>query len=167
VLYNTYTALLRCRITPRVGGRENKILRATSWWGFDHHLKAQKITQDGCREAGVLPNPEFTPRNTTTRVFGFWGLAGPKDPGPVLEYFIRLSTHAWPVSTYTRRCTRAREHAQTPSRIHTVTRTHINTRFDLITSMGRNYLAVYTQLCSMKPRLFLTQAPGQHTRSRP
>ena len=27
----------------------------------------------------VVPNPEFTPRNTTTGVFEFWRLAGPKE----------------------------------------------------------------------------------------
>jgi len=42
-------------------------------------LKAQKTTQKGWRRAGVVPNPEFTPRNTTTGVFEFWRLAGPKE----------------------------------------------------------------------------------------
>ena len=27
----------------------------------------------------MVPNPEFTPRNTTTGVFEFWRLAGPKE----------------------------------------------------------------------------------------
>ena len=56
-------------------------LRATSRGGFAPRLKAQKTTQNGCCRAGVVPNPEFTPRNTTTGVFKFWrlALAGPKE----------------------------------------------------------------------------------------
>ena len=38
-------------------------LRATSREGFAPRLKAQKTTQNGCCRAGVVPNPEFTPRN--------------------------------------------------------------------------------------------------------
>ena len=65
-----------------------KILRAASGGGFTPRLKAQKTTQNGWRRAGVVPNPEFTPRNTTTGVFEFWSLARPKDivtePNPCL-----------------------------------------------------------------------------------
>ena len=56
-----------------------KILRAGIWWEFAHYRKAPKTAQNGCRRAGVVPNPEFTPRNTTTGVFEFWRLAGPKE----------------------------------------------------------------------------------------
>ena len=56
-----------------------KILRAGIWWEFAHYRKAPKTAQNGWRRAGVVPNPEFTPRNTTTGVFEFWRLAGPKE----------------------------------------------------------------------------------------
>ena len=56
-----------------------KILRATSQGEFAPYLKAQKTTGNGCCRAGVVANPEFTPRNTSTGVFEFWRLAGPKE----------------------------------------------------------------------------------------
>ena len=68
----------RLSIIPLVEKRI-KILRAGIWWEFAHYRKAPKTAQNGWRRAGVVPNPEFTPRNTTTGVFEFWRLAGPKE----------------------------------------------------------------------------------------
>ena len=78
--------------SPLAGGRENKNFAGDELWGICPLPENPKITQNGCRRAGVAPNPEFTPRTPLPEFFGFWRLAG-KRPAP--EYFIRLSTHAW------------------------------------------------------------------------
>ena len=57
----------------------SKTIKVSKIGGFAPRLKDQKTTQNGCCRAGVVPNPEFTPRNTTTGVFEFWRLAGPKE----------------------------------------------------------------------------------------
>ena len=48
---------------PLADGRENKFFAGDEPGGICPRLKAQKTTQNGCCRAGVVPNPEFTPRN--------------------------------------------------------------------------------------------------------
>ena len=74
--------VLSCSM-PR-GMEENFCTRRAR--GFALYLKAQKTTQNGCRRAGVLPNPEFLPRNTTTESLDFGAWPAQKRPAP--ESFI-------------------------------------------------------------------------------
>ena len=83
---NLFLPLVSWNLCFRVarGMEENFCTRRAR--GFALYLKAQKTTQNGCRRAGVLPNPEFLPRNTTTESLDFGAWPAQKRPAP--ESFI-------------------------------------------------------------------------------
>jgi hypothetical protein len=71
-------------------------------WNLPNFLKALQNHSTWLSKADVVHTPEFTPRNTTTGVFGFWHMAGPKETRPeILDSHFRLSDVEKPAATRT------------------------------------------------------------------
>ena len=116
-----------------------KILRAGIWWEFAHYRKAPKTAQNGWRRAGVVPNPEFTPRNTTTGVFEFWRLAGPKETrsGNFYSLFHSPVGRGYPAQPRTRESPRTSARTKMYSQLWYRLVKHWYRHFDLVLNFAR------------------------------